>query len=172
MFMSLMKSLPMVARTEVLRRNTPGDWSVKDRTSCTENLHLGREDDIVKIMKVEGAKCIITWGPTGAKGRPNRAEMGLDRSAQAGPPSPLLVSVRPPFLALEGSSTLKPWMRRHSEEGEPFAPGGYPQARERAGRSPEGDWPPRRKHPQVEKKEYTVGRVTMINGAMSSTLMG
>jgi hypothetical protein len=24
-FMSLMKSLPMVARTEVLRRNTPGD---------------------------------------------------------------------------------------------------------------------------------------------------
>jgi hypothetical protein len=25
-----------------------------------ENLHLGREDDIVKIMQVEGAKCIIT----------------------------------------------------------------------------------------------------------------
>jgi hypothetical protein len=24
-FMSLMKSLPMMARTEVLRRNTPGD---------------------------------------------------------------------------------------------------------------------------------------------------
>jgi hypothetical protein len=60
MFMSLMKSLPMVARTEVLRRNTPGDQSVKDQTSCAENLHLGREDDIVKIMQVEGAKCIIT----------------------------------------------------------------------------------------------------------------
>jgi hypothetical protein len=60
MFMSLMKSLPMVARTEVLQRNTPGDSSVKDRTSCEENLHLGREDDIVKIMQVEGAKCIIT----------------------------------------------------------------------------------------------------------------
>jgi hypothetical protein len=59
-FMSLMKSLPMVARTEVLRRNTPGDRSVKDRTSCAENLHLGCEDDIVKIMQVEGAKCIIT----------------------------------------------------------------------------------------------------------------
>jgi hypothetical protein len=29
-----------------------------------------------------------------------------------------------------------------------------------------------RKHPQVEKKEDTVRRVTMINGAMSSTLMG
>jgi hypothetical protein len=30
----------------------------------------------------------------------------------------------------------------------------------------------RRKHPQVEKKEDTVGSVTMINGAMSSNLMG
>jgi hypothetical protein len=36
----------------------------------------------------------------------------------------------------------------------------------------EGDRPPRRKHSQVEKKEDTVKRVTMINGAMSSTLMG
>jgi hypothetical protein len=43
---------------------------------------------------------------------------------------------------------------------------------ERGGRSPEGDQPPQRKHPQVEKKEDIVGRVTMINGAMSSTLMG
>jgi hypothetical protein len=58
--MSLMKSLPMVARTEVLQRNIPGDSSVKDQTSCAENLHLGREDDIVKIMQVEGEKCIIT----------------------------------------------------------------------------------------------------------------
>jgi hypothetical protein len=113
--MSLIKSLPMMARTEVLRRNTPGDWSVKDRTSCAENLHLGREDDIVKIMQVEWAKCIITWGPTAAKGRSNRAEMGLDRSAQAGRPSPLRGSVRPPFLAPEGSSTLKPWRRHHSQ---------------------------------------------------------
>jgi hypothetical protein len=64
------------------------------------------------------------------------------------------------------------WRRRHSRGGEPFAPGGHPQARERGGRSPEGDRPPRRKHPQVEKKEDTVGRVTMINGAMSSILMG
>jgi hypothetical protein len=53
-----MKSLPMVARTEVLRRNIPGDRSVKDRTSWKENLHLGREDDIVKIVQVEGSKCI------------------------------------------------------------------------------------------------------------------
>jgi hypothetical protein len=43
---------------------------------------------------------------------------------------------------------------------------------ERGGRSPEGDQPPQRKHPHVEKKEDTVGRETMINGAMSSTLMG
>jgi hypothetical protein len=172
MFMSLMKSLPMVPRTEVLQRSTPGDWSVKDRTSCAENLHLGREDDIVKIMQVEGAKCIITWGPTGAKGRPNRAEMGLGRSAQAGRASPPRWSVRPPFLAPEGSSTLKPWRRRHSREREPFAPGGHPQARERGGGSPEGDQPTRRKHPLVEKKKDTVGRETMINGAMYSTLMG
>jgi hypothetical protein len=72
-------------------------WSVKDRTSCTENLHLHHEEDIVKIMQVEGTKCIITWGPTGAKGRPNRAEMGLGRSAQAGRPSPVPASVRPTF---------------------------------------------------------------------------
>jgi hypothetical protein len=31
------------------------------------------------------------------KGRPNRAEMSLGRSAQAGRPSPLRGSVRPPF---------------------------------------------------------------------------
>jgi hypothetical protein len=37
----------------------------------------------------------------------------------------------PPFLALEGSSTLKSWRRRHSQRREPFAPGGHPQARER-----------------------------------------
>jgi hypothetical protein len=171
--MSLMKSLPMVARTEVLRRNTPGDWSVKDRTSCTENLHLGREDDIVKIMQVEGANCIITWGPTGAKGRPNLAEMGLGRLAQAGRSSPLPPSVRPPFpcnrrIFNPKSLEAPPFAR----EREPFAPGGHPQARERRGRSPEGDRPPRKKHSQVEKKEDTVGRVTMINGAMPSTLMG
>jgi hypothetical protein len=59
-FMSLMKSLPIVSRTEVLRRNTPEDCRVKGQTSCKENLHLGREDDIIKIMQVEGAKCIIT----------------------------------------------------------------------------------------------------------------
>jgi hypothetical protein len=39
-------------------RNTPGDWSVKDRTSCEENLHLEREDNIIKIIQVEGAKYI------------------------------------------------------------------------------------------------------------------
>jgi hypothetical protein len=78
----------------------------------------------------------------------------------------------PPFLAPEGFSTLKPWRRRQSTRGEPFAPGGRPQARERGGRSPEGDRPHRRKHPLMEKKEDTVGRETMINGAMSSTLMG
>jgi hypothetical protein len=130
--MSLMKWLPMVARTEVLRRNTPGDWSVKDRTSCAENLHLGHEDDIVKIMQVEGAKCIITWGPTGAKGWPNRVEMGLGRSAQAGPPSPLRGSVRHPFPCTRRIFNTKTLEAPPFAEGrEPFTPGGHPQARER-----------------------------------------
>jgi hypothetical protein len=48
----------------------------------------------------------------------------------------------------------------------------HPQARERGGRSSENDSSTRRKHPQVEKKEDTVGSVTMINGAVSSTLIG
>jgi hypothetical protein len=128
-FMSLMKSLSMVARTEVLRRNTPGDWSVKDRTSCVENLHLRRENDIIKIMQVEGAKCIITWVPTGAMGRPNWAELGLGQWAQAGRHSPVPVSVRPPFPCTW--RTLKPWRHRHSAGREPYAPGDHPRARER-----------------------------------------
>jgi hypothetical protein len=37
----------------------------------------------------------------------------------------------PPFLAPEGSSTLKSWRRHHSQRREPFALGGHPQARER-----------------------------------------
>jgi hypothetical protein len=49
------------------------------------------------MVQVDGAKCIITWGPTGAKGRPSRTEMGLGRSAQAGRPGPLPTSVRSPF---------------------------------------------------------------------------
>jgi hypothetical protein len=49
-----MESLPMVAMTEVLQRNIPEDGSVKDRTSCKENLHLGPENDIVKIVQMEG----------------------------------------------------------------------------------------------------------------------
>jgi hypothetical protein len=168
-FMSLMKSLPMVERTEVLRRNTPRDWSVKDRTSCTENLHLGREDDIIKTMKVEGAKFIITWGPTRAKGRLNRAELGLGRS---GRPSPLLSSVRPPFTCTRRIFNPKTLEALPFAGREPFAQRGHQQAIERGGRSLEGDQPPRRKHQKVEKKEDTVERVTMINGAMSSTLMG
>jgi hypothetical protein len=111
-------------------RNTPGDWSVKDRTSCAENLHLGRDDDIVKIMQVEGAKCILTWGPTGAKRRLNRAEMGLGRSAQAGRPSPLRGSVRPPIPYTRRIFNPKILEAPPFDRGEPFAPGGHPQARE------------------------------------------
>jgi hypothetical protein len=55
-----MKSLPMVARNEVLRRNILEDSSVKDWTSCKKNLHLVHEDDILKIVQMEGEKCINT----------------------------------------------------------------------------------------------------------------
>jgi hypothetical protein len=130
-FKSLMKSLSKVARIEVLQRNIPEDWSVKDRTSCKENLHLGREDDIVKMVQVEGAKCKNTWGPTGEKGRSNRGGMGLGRSAQADRPGPLWGSVRPPFSCTRRSFNPK------FLETPPFAgqraicPRGHPQARER-----------------------------------------
>jgi hypothetical protein len=59
-----------------------------------------------------------------------------------------------------------------SVEAPPFAPKGHPQAREREGRSLEEDRSSRRKHPQVEKREDTVRRFTMINGGMSCTLIG
>jgi hypothetical protein len=62
---------------------------------------------------------------------------------------------------------VPPFARR-----ELFASRGHPQARERGRRSSEKDRSTRRKHPQVEKKEDTVRSVTIINGAMFSTLMG
>jgi hypothetical protein len=50
---------------------------------------------------------------------------------------------------------------------------GHPQAREKRRVIVRGkDRSTRRKDPQVEEKEDTVGSVTMINVAMSSTLMG
>jgi hypothetical protein len=94
------------------------------------------------------------------------------RSKKGDRTGPKLAETGPVFLALEGSSTLKPPTRRQHREEELFAPEGHPQARERGGRSPAGDQPPRRKHPLVEKEEDTGGRETMINGAMISTLMG
>jgi hypothetical protein len=147
--MGLMKSLPMVARTEVLQRNILEDWSVKDRTSCKENLHLGREDDIVKIVQMEGAKCINRWGPTVAEGWPNRAGMGLGRSAQAGRPKLAGLAhsegqFGPPFLPPEGPSTLSSWRRRHSQ-GESHSHREAIHKLERGGRSSEKDCSARRR---------------------------
>jgi hypothetical protein len=150
--MSLTKSVPMVERIEVLQRNIPEDWSIKDRISCKENLHLGCEDDIIKIVQMEGAKCINTWGPTREKGRTNWARMGLGRSAQVGRPDPLWRSVRPSFSCTWSSFNPKSWRHRHSKEREPFTPRGHPQARERREIVREKDRSTRRKHPQVEKK--------------------
>jgi hypothetical protein len=90
-FKCMMKSLPKVARTEVLHRNILEDWSVKDRTSCEKTLYLGCEDHVIKLTQLEGAKCKMLRGPTVAKGRPNRARIGLGRR----PALPIPMSVRP-----------------------------------------------------------------------------
>jgi hypothetical protein len=66
----------------------------------------------------------------GCEGATEPGRNGPGPVGQADRPSPLLASVRPPFLAPKGSSTLKPWRHRHSQKGEPYAPGGHPQARE------------------------------------------
>jgi hypothetical protein len=110
-------------------------------------------------------KYMRTHGSEGAT-EPGRDEPGPASLAHSG------CRFGSPFLAPEGYSTLSSWRCRHSQYREPFAPRGHPQARERGGRSSEKDRPTRRKHPQVEKEEDTVGSATMINGAMSSTLMG
>jgi hypothetical protein len=68
-----------------------------------------------------GGKCIMTRGPTCAKGRPNRAEMGLRRSAQASRPGPSPRRFGPPFLEREDESTLNKW-RRHHSQGESHSP--------------------------------------------------
>jgi hypothetical protein len=102
-------------------------------------------------------------------------EPGQDRPGPVGPGRPAQPtpgSVRPPFPCTRRIFNPKTLEAPPFDRGEPFAPGGHPQARDRGGGSPERDRPPRGKHPQVEKKEDTVGRETMINGAMSSTLMG
>jgi hypothetical protein len=114
-FESMMKSLPKVARIEVLQRNILEDWSVKDWTSCEKTLHLGHEYDIVKMVQLEGAKCKLSRGPTCVKGRPNRAKMGLGRSTQGGRPDPFRRRFGPSFLELEDDTTLSTWRRRHSQ---------------------------------------------------------
>jgi hypothetical protein len=58
----------------------------------------------------------MSRGPTGVKGRPIRAGMGLDRSAW-----PIPVSVQPRFLSVK---MMQPWIRGGAairREREPFA---------------------------------------------------
>jgi hypothetical protein len=102
-------------------------------------------------------------------------ESGRDGPGLVGPSRPAWptpgVGSAPLFLAPEGSSTLSLWRHLHSQNRESFAPRGHPQARESGGRSSEMDRSSRRKHPQVEKMEDTIGSVTMINGAISCSLM-
>jgi hypothetical protein len=129
--------------------------------------------DIIKIMQVEGAKVhnhLRTHGSEGVT-KPGRNGPGPVSPGRPAQPTPGVGSA-PLSLHLKDLQPLNPGGAAIRRRRQPFAAGGHPQARERGGRSPEGGRPPRRKHPQVEKKEDTVGRVTMINGAMSSTLMG
>jgi hypothetical protein len=58
-------------------------------------------------------------GPTCAKGRPNRAKMGLGWSAQTGRPGPSRRRFGPPFLEREDDATLSRCGHRHSQR-EPF----------------------------------------------------
>jgi hypothetical protein len=88
-------------------------------------------------------------------------------------PGPLWGSVRFPFSYTRRSFNPKllevlPFARQRA-----ILPRGHPQAREKRWEIVhEKDRSTWRKHPQVEKKEDTIGSITMINGAMSSTLMG
>jgi hypothetical protein len=149
------ESLPKVARTKVLQRNIPEDWSVKDRTSCKKNLHLGREDDIVKMVQMKGAKCIKTWGPTGAKGRPNRARMSPGRPAW-----PTLGSVRPPISWAWRSFNPKYVEAPPFAEGEPFAREAVHKLEREKRREIicEKDHSTRRKQPQVEEDAEALPR--------------
>jgi hypothetical protein len=114
MFKCMMKSLPKVARTEVLQRNNPEDRSIKDQISCEKTLNLGRVDDIAKMMQMKGAKWKMSRRPTCAKGQPDRAEMGLGRLAQAGQPGPSRRQFGPPFTEREDDVTLSRCGCRHS----------------------------------------------------------
>jgi hypothetical protein len=83
------------------------------------------------MVQMEGAKCIMTRGPTCAKGQPNRAKMGMGRSAQAGRPSRFRGRFGPPFLEREDVSTLSTWRRRHLQRERDIRLIGRPQDRER-----------------------------------------
>jgi hypothetical protein len=115
-----------------------------------------------KYMRTHGSEGAIELGRDGPR------LVGLSRSAW---PTPRVGS-DPPFLARGVPSTLSSWRRRHLQDREPFTLRDHPQARNRGGRSSEKDRSTRRKHPQVEKKKDTVGSITIINGAMATTLMG
>jgi hypothetical protein len=92
-------------------------------------------------------------GPMCAKGRPNRAEMGLGRSAQAGRTGPFRRRFGPPFLEREDDATLTPCGRRHSQRREPFAREAIHKLERKDRREiiHEEDHPTQRKQPQVEE---------------------
>jgi hypothetical protein len=88
------------------------------RTSCEKTPYLKRGDDVAKIMQLKGFKSKMMRGPMWKKGRPNRAKVGLGRSAQAIRPTHFLASVRPPFLEREDDATLSHCGLHHSQRTE------------------------------------------------------
>jgi hypothetical protein len=64
---------------------------------------------------IRGAKCKMSIGPTCEKGRPNRAEMGLGRSASPAGLAHSSVCSAPLFLEREDDATLSTWRHRHSQ---------------------------------------------------------
>jgi hypothetical protein len=123
-----MKSLLEVAWTEVLHRNIPEDWSVKDRTSCEKTLHLEREDDIVKMVQMEVGK---VQNDKSAHVREGATEPGQNGPGSVGPAHPRGGSA--PVSWGEDESTLNTWRHYHSQRERAIRPRGHQQARERRG---------------------------------------
>jgi hypothetical protein len=175
-----------VARSEVLQRNIPKDWSIKDWTSCKKTLYLERKDDVAKMMQVKWAKCKMARGPTRVRrddrtglkwawaSRPRPAGLAhLD----VGSPPPISWAWRwcnpksvwaPPFTGESHSPRGLPQAREEGEERD-HSRGGLHDSKE-ATTSGGGRRGPATT--QLEEKEDTVGSVTMINDAMFSALMG
>jgi hypothetical protein len=100
------------------------------RTSCEKTPYLKRGDDVAKIMQLKGFKSKMMRGPMWKKGRPNRAKVGLGRSAQAIRPTHFLASVRPLISWAWRWCNPKSLWAPPFPENRDIRPRGRPQGRE------------------------------------------